>query len=317
MISAYVSVPQDVSFEEFQNLFSDDQLCAAEIIRHRWPNGFHCPSCGCTKAYEISTRRLPLFQCTSAHCKRQVSVTSGTIFEGSRTPLPLWFQAIYWHSRPGGISATQLAEKIGVTYKTAWLIGHKLRLAMESANDAARLQNNVQLSYGIYGEQFRGFSTKPQTVHPLVVGISVGSSNEPLQLMIRQTHEQPSAALPPKFIGDDAFVEQHIEASKASVSIFRPFRARGRALCFIGIVHQLNQWLNETFRGIGAKHLQAYLDQFCFTITRLLQNVPSSATSLLHWCSTIRKAPYKELIAYVTRRPILPPNVRYNQLFAR
>lgn len=107
------------SFEKVRALLQDEEACIRVLYEAKWPDGFRCPRCGHGHAYSIATRKLPLYECSQ--CSKQTSLIVGTIFQGTRTPLHLWFQAIWLHSRPLSINALQLSKKIHVTYKTAWL----------------------------------------------------------------------------------------------------------------------------------------------------------------------------------------------------
>ena len=81
--------PQNLT--EFEARFSSEEACREYLFRLRWPDGFRCPGCGCGKSWPL---RKVLLQC--AACGRQTSVTAGTIFQDRRSPLPLWFRAMWW-----------------------------------------------------------------------------------------------------------------------------------------------------------------------------------------------------------------------------
>ncbi|MBB6730010.1 transposase, partial [Cohnella zeiphila] len=132
-----------LSFDQVQRLLQDEEACIRVLFDARWPDGFRCPRCGRSSYSLISTRSLPLYECS--RCRKQTSLIAGTVFQGTRTPLRLWFQAIYLHSRPGGVNALQLSEEIGVTYKTAWSICHKLRHAMSHAEAGELLEGWVRI----------------------------------------------------------------------------------------------------------------------------------------------------------------------------
>lgn len=113
----------------FSNRFPDDAACATHLFEKRWPNGFVCPDCKSQKAWALACKPFT-YEC--AACRRQTSVTAGTIFHRSKVGLTTWFQAIYAiASHSNGISALQLQAQLGVgSYKTAWLMLQKLRRAM-------------------------------------------------------------------------------------------------------------------------------------------------------------------------------------------
>ena len=108
---------------EFDARFGTEAACRAYLIRLRWPEGFRCPTCGHAKAWPV--RRL-LFQC--AACGRQTSVTAGTIFQDTRTPLAVWFRAMWYvASQKTGTSALGLQQVLGLgSYETAWTVTRRV-----------------------------------------------------------------------------------------------------------------------------------------------------------------------------------------------
>ena len=111
------------TFQELQAWFPDDQACLQYLARLRWPDGFVCPSCSSTQAWQTAKAR---WMC--AACGRQTSVTAGTIFHRIRTPLSTWFAAIWFiTSQKNGMSALGLQRVLGFgSYETAWAWLHKL-----------------------------------------------------------------------------------------------------------------------------------------------------------------------------------------------
>jgi hypothetical protein len=107
----------------------DEAACAAHLFARRWPDGFVCPVCGGRKGWPLSGKRFT-YEC--AGCGRQTSVTAGTVMHRSHLPLKTWFTAVHIvASHSNGISALQLQAQLGLgSYKTAWLLLHKLRRAM-------------------------------------------------------------------------------------------------------------------------------------------------------------------------------------------
>src|SRR5207247_1866709 len=111
----------------------------------RWPNGPVCPHCGESerKAYALKSKTRRLWKC--AACRKQFTVTVGTIFESSHIPLHKWLWAFYLLcSSKKGMSAHQLHRMLGITYKTAWFMAHRIRLAMHEPPFKERLQGVVE-----------------------------------------------------------------------------------------------------------------------------------------------------------------------------
>jgi transposase-like protein len=113
-------------------IFHDDNAARAYMEAQRWSNGVSCPHCGGVdkcKRLEGSKHRPGLFQC--GDCRQQFTVTVGTIFERSKVSLSKWMLATHlMASSKKGMSAHQLHRSIGVTYKTAWFMWHRIREAM-------------------------------------------------------------------------------------------------------------------------------------------------------------------------------------------
>ena len=113
--------------------FGTDDACRARLVELRWPKGVECPSCKSQKISCITTRDI--YDCDS--CRYQFSVTAGTIFHDSHLPLTKWFFATYvMVESKKGVSANQLKRMLGVSYKTAWYLCHRIRKAMMEVTPA-------------------------------------------------------------------------------------------------------------------------------------------------------------------------------------
>jgi len=112
---------------ELEANFGTEDACRAYLARLRWPDGFRCPRCGGGRSWPV---RGVLLECAGCGC--QTSVTAGTIFQDTRTPLPVWFRAMWWvTTQKNGASALGLQRVLGLkSYETAWAWLHKLRRAM-------------------------------------------------------------------------------------------------------------------------------------------------------------------------------------------
>jgi transposase-like protein len=112
--------------------FHDDDKAREYLEALRWPNGAVCPHCGTVGDHyrlDGDAHRPGLLKCKD--CREQFSVTVGTVFESSKVPLSKWLTAVYlMTSSKKGISSHQLHRTLGVTYKTAWFMSHRIRLAM-------------------------------------------------------------------------------------------------------------------------------------------------------------------------------------------
>lgn len=112
---------------ELEGRFSSEEACRAYLFALRWPDGFVCRRCGHGRYWLGTDGRV-----ICARCQGHTSVTAGTIFQDTRTPLALWFRAIWLvTSQKNGASALGLQRVLGLgSYETAWTWLHKLRRAM-------------------------------------------------------------------------------------------------------------------------------------------------------------------------------------------
>lgn len=119
------------TIKDFNKQFPDDNACLEWLRNYRFPEGITCKSCGkITNHSKLSN--VPVYSCN--RCGAHTHPMVGTIFQDSRTPLKLWFYAMFIMSATRcGISAKQLQRELGVTYKTAWRIFKQIRSLMQSS----------------------------------------------------------------------------------------------------------------------------------------------------------------------------------------
>jgi transposase-like protein len=140
------------TYREFVEMFPDDEMCARYLERLRWPNGFICPSCQiATTPWRQTRSRL-----VCPNCRHQSSVSAGTIFDKTRTPLTTWFEA-GWHltTAKNGMSAKTLERTLGVRYRVAWVILQRYRVAMVRA-ERERLSGDVEVDETMLGGVEKG-----------------------------------------------------------------------------------------------------------------------------------------------------------------
>jgi len=116
--------------------FHDERAAYRFVEAHVWPDGPVCPHCGCFgRIYDLKGKSTRMGVRKCGDCRKPFTVKVKTIFEGSNLPLHLWLQAIYLMvSSKKGISANQLARTLGVTVKTGWFVGHRIREAMRDGD---------------------------------------------------------------------------------------------------------------------------------------------------------------------------------------
>jgi transposase-like protein len=140
------------TYREFVKMFPDDATCAAFLALLRWPEGFVCPACKITTTpWNESRGRL-----ACPICRHQTSVSTGTIFDKTRTPLMTWFEAA-WHvsSAKNGMSAKTLERTIGTSYQVAWMMLQRFRVAMVNI-DRNQLSGDVEVDETFVGGEEHG-----------------------------------------------------------------------------------------------------------------------------------------------------------------
>ncbi|MCB1464032.1 MAG: IS1595 family transposase [Nitratireductor sp.] len=137
------------SVREFFQRFPDDEACLQHIMDVRFGMKHVCRACGKEATFHrMSERRA--FAC--AACGDHVYPTAGTVFEDTRTPLQLWFYAIYlFVTTRHGVSGKELQRQLGVTYKTAWRMGMKIRELIAANDDFSMLQGHVEMDEAYVG----------------------------------------------------------------------------------------------------------------------------------------------------------------------
>jgi transposase-like protein len=119
--------------------FHDEAAAFAHVEAVLWPTGAVCPHCGCcgriTKVKPNPEKRVRMGLHRCGDCKKQFTVTVGTVFEASKVPLHKWLQVVYlMTSSKKGVSSHQIHRALEVTYKTAWFMTHRIREAMRDGN---------------------------------------------------------------------------------------------------------------------------------------------------------------------------------------
>jgi transposase-like protein len=156
-----------LSLLQFQKKFGTEKACQKQLFRLRWPEGFKCARCGHTEAY--FHRKRHLYQCKS--CGYQASLTAGTVFHKTRTPLTKWFWLIWLMGRQkSGVSMLSLQRMLEIkTYKTVWTMGYKIRQALADRDAHYKLAGLIEMD-GTYfgapkpGKRGRGAAGKAKVV---------------------------------------------------------------------------------------------------------------------------------------------------------
>jgi len=264
---------------EFQKRFSTEQACQKQLFNMKWPNGYRCEKCGSTRQTGISTRKLPLYQCSK--CGYQASIIVNTVMEKTRTDLTKWFLAIYNSATDKrGYSATQLAKDIEVSYPTAWLMLHKIREAMGHRDAEYKLAGIIQLDDSYFGGPKKGGKRGRGTQKAkVVVGLSTNDAGNPEYIKMEVVSNIKGVTLL------DFATRQIVEGSAIESDAYRSYQILGsnydhRPQAFNTIKDpQHLKWLHivisnakamilGTFHGLESIHLQRYLNEFCYRFNR-------------------------------------------------
>jgi len=270
---------------EFHEFFPDEEACSRYLERLRWPEGFVCPACGHASIPWRSKKQLLV--CPA--CERQTSITAGTLFAGTRTPLRLWLLAA-WEvtNRKSGSSALAVQRTLGLkSYKTAWVWLHKFRRAMVRP-DRDRLSHRVEVDESYIGSEEEGVRGR-ETYRKAIVAIAVELTERGQTARIRLRHVPDITAN--SLVG---FVSDVVEPGSLvetdGWSGYSPLKEGGfkhrvtvlsasldPAHVAMPHVHRvaslLKRWLLGTHQGgISNAHLPYYLDEFTFRFNRRTSN---------------------------------------------
>jgi ribosomal protein L37AE/L43A len=176
-----------LSMAEFMDRYGSHDQCEGALIEARWSSGFACPACGCGQNSSFRRDGRLYFQCTA--CRHQCSVISGTIFEATKLPLTRWFLAMHLLTQSkNNVAALELMRHLGVCYKTAWLIKHKLMEVMRLREDVRQLDGRVEIddSY-LGGERSGGRAGRgSENKVPFVAAVQTTPDGHPQFMCLRQ-----------------------------------------------------------------------------------------------------------------------------------
>ena len=248
----------------------------------RWPDGFVCPACGHEKGWALR-RKAHTFEC--AGCRRQTSVTAGTILHASKLPLTVWFWAAYlMATHSNGISALQLQKQLGIgSYRSAWLLAHKLRASMvdPERNPLSGLVeiDEASLPFRTKDDPPTGGQGRSHDGKMLIVGaIELGDGNIPGRLRLAEISSYGAADL-------GHFVETAADPDAIAKPTAGPATLRSPPIATMSMSSGRPPLTSScrgstkssptskdgprgVYHGLRRKHLQAYLDEFVFRFNR-------------------------------------------------
>jgi transposase-like protein len=263
------------------NLFDTDEKCREILVRLRWPGGAECLRCK-MPAVELATAKQ-LFYCKG--CDYQFTVTASTIFNDSHLPLQKWFIAtlLLCEARKG-MSANQIKRTLGVSYKTAWYLCHRIRAAMKEV-DQSMLDGTVEMDETYVGGKKIGQGVYAgKKAKEVVIGIrqrngdlrffhAADAKSGTVAQYIRENVSEDVDV-----IVTDEYVSYPFAMQKAGVPAEKHKTIRHKNRVYVqGDVHTntvesafslLKRGIMGSWHKISAKHLPAYLDEMTFRFNR-------------------------------------------------
>ncbi len=298
------------SLREFQKRFPDEAACAAYLAAKRWPDGFHCPQCGGVKAWLLPSRNVHTFLCTQ--CRKETSVTAGTIMHRSHLPLTVWFWAAFlMATHSNGMSALQLQSELGLgSYKTAWLLAMKLRLAMvapgRSPLNGLVEADETEIRFRTKDDPPAGGQGRSHDGKLLIAGaaeIRAGKRGRPVLgrarlCVIADYRASTLHAFLKSNVISGATAKTDGFASYTGVPhvnhdphVIGPMAAHIVLPGIHRLFSNLKNWGLGVYHGLRRKHLQAYLDEYVFRFNRRKYRHAAFAT-LLGIAACHEPAPY-------------------------
>ena len=150
-----IQFQQGLSMVEFMQHYGTEAKAYRALYKARWPHGFRCPACGDRRRSRFRRGQLVYYQCCV--CRHQTTLLSGTIFEATKLPLRTWLLAIHLlTATKTNMAALELKRHLGVDYKAAWRIKHKVTQAMAEREAPRRLSGFVQIDDAYLGGERNG-----------------------------------------------------------------------------------------------------------------------------------------------------------------
>jgi len=261
-------------------MFPDENECLNYLYDLRWHDGFICPKCN--QASEPWHKTRNRIEC--ALCRHQTTVTAGTIFEKTRTPLTTWFEAA-WHvtTAKSGMSAKTLERTIGTSYHVAWMMLHRFRVAMVNS-ERAKLVGTVEIDETFVGGEEHG-GKRGRGTDKAIVAIAVeikegkgfgrtrmrhipDASGDSLLPFIKDCVTSGATIVTDGWSGYSKVEESGYKRVLKNISESDDF-----AHVAMPGVHRLasllKRWILGTHQGsVSGEHLQSYLEEYTFRFNR-------------------------------------------------
>src|SRR5258706_280962 len=268
--------------------FSTDDKCLDYLTKMRWPDGqigcVHCGEIGRVskitrnEEHKGKNRRVRIYQCLS--CKKQFSATSGTIFNDTHLPLTKWFMAIAMICEAKkGMSAKQLERHLGVNYRTAWHLCHRIREAMQDGGDLLTGVVQADETYLTPKKPRKGRPYVKKEKRDIVLGmierggrlrlIPIADAKREIIEPVLDKHVDPNATLQ-----TDAHPTYEIIATRRPCEHRVINHNKSYAWCEVhtntieNAFSLLKRGIYGTFHKVSIKHLARYCNEFSYRFNR-------------------------------------------------
>ena len=225
----------DIALKQAMGTYPDDAAARTFLEKARWPDGACCPHCG---SYEVTklegkATRPGVYKCKSKGCRKQFTVTVGTIFEASHIKLRFWVIAFHaMCAGKKGVSAHQLHRELGITYKSAWFMCHRIRHAMDQGIE--RVQGVAEMD-----EAYIGGKPRPKPGEPRK-RVGRGTKKAPVCVLVER--DGGAVCKPVKNISTDELRKFAMDATLAKATLMTDDYSsyRGMEEVFDGGHHTIN-----------------------------------------------------------------------------
>ena len=286
----------------------DESVCRAYMEEMRWGGKPVCPHCGGAKPYRLKDGKN--FRCSDRTCKRDFSVTVGTVFENSKVKLSTWLAALYLLTgNKKGISSHQLARALGVTQKTGWFINHRLRLILSDAAPEP-LENIVEVDETYVGGKFdnmnRGrrkqWQQSGKDNKTAVMGLVQRDGRARLTVIgrntfkdvVRQNVSNSAVVMTDSHLGYIGLSNEYAGHHAVNHSIHEYKRGIAYTNTVEGFFSLFKRTIFGTYHQISPKHLHRYCAETSYRFnTRKVKDADRFKSALTH---TEGRLKYKDLI---------------------